>query len=39
MDQCIIKLVLHVYTMDTCSILCCNNTTLLSTSITIQQIV
>jgi len=27
MDQCITKNVLHVYTMDTCSILCCNNIT------------
>ena len=27
MDQCITKLVLHVYTMDTCSLLCCNNMT------------
>ena len=24
-DQCITKKVLHVYTMDTCSVLCCNN--------------
>ena len=26
MDQCITKQVLHVYIMDTCSILCCTNT-------------
>jgi len=28
MDQCIKKYVLHVYPMDTWSILCCNNTTI-----------
>ena len=28
MDHCITKQVLHVYTMDTCSILCCNNMTI-----------
>ena len=26
-DQCITKQVLHLYTMDTCSILCCNTMT------------
>jgi len=26
-DQCMTKKVLHVYTMDTCSILCCDNMT------------
>jgi len=26
-DQCITKWVVHVYTMDTCSILCCKNMT------------
>jgi len=28
MDQCIKKYVLHVYPMDTWSILCCNTTTI-----------
>jgi len=27
MDQCITNYMLYVYTMDTCSIRCCNNTT------------
>jgi len=37
MDQCITKYVIHVYTMDTRSILCCNNMTVASTYFTIQQ--
>jgi len=28
MDQCITKQVLHMYSMDTKYILCCNNTTI-----------
>jgi len=35
MDQCITKYVLHLDTMDDCSIRCCTNTTLLSTWFTI----
>jgi len=38
-DQCITKLVLHVYTMDTRYMLCCNNTTIFSPYFTIQQTV
>jgi len=38
-DQCITKQMLYVYSMDTCSIRYCNNTTIKSTCFKIQQTV
>jgi len=39
MDQCITKQVLHVYSMDTCFILCFKNTTIYITYFQIQPTV